>query len=449
MRKLLLLLSGGLSLSSYGQVAFQELSFDEALKRSQQESKIIFLQFESDDCIQCNEVADKGLSDAALSKRVNATFLPIKISADHRDRAEIITRYNLEKGFGTFFINHNGTLLHRFPRTTSRSAEYKEQLDVALNRAGEALKVEELERLFRNGNRSLGFVESLLLMKKSLGLSTTGLLDEYVDLLPADSLSSEVTLAFLARMTPLVGSKADSMMRKDRAAFNKAWNTIPSAQRSSINRQIVYLSMEEAIKEKNESMANRIANFCARTYGSNRKAGDQNYAHQMVRYHERSGDTIKYLMRAMSFYDTYYMTLSVDSIKAIDSANKARIAAQSTMRDTTMPDGTKRRYTSFPYAPVVQRYAAELNNGAWNLYQRTKHPQHLQTALQWSARALEFFESPEVLDTYAHIAYSLGNKTKALALEQRAIELRKQRGYPTKVQEATLERMKKDLALVK
>jgi hypothetical protein len=64
-----------------------------------------------------------------------------------------------------------------------------------------------------------------------------------------------------------------------------------------------------------------------------------------------------------------------------------------------------------------------------------------------SERALEFFESPEVLDTYAHVAYSLNDKAKAIQLEQRAIELRKQRGYPTKTQEVTLERMKKDLPL--
>lgn len=447
MRRLLFCLSLCLSLSSYGQVAFQELSFDEALKRSYQESKIIFLQFESDDCVQCNEVADKGLSDAALSKKVSGAFLPVKISADHRDRAEIMARYNLEKGFGTFFINHNGTLLHRFPRTTSRSVDYVEQLDMALNRAGEALKVDELEREFRNGNRSLGFLESLLLKKQSLGLSTASLLDEYVELLPADSLSSIYTLAFLARMIPIVDSKADKVMRKDQALFNKAWYTMSSAQRVSINRQIVYQSMEQAIAEKNEQKAFRVATFCGNTYGSNRKVAQMNFSKQLLRFYERSGDDKRYLQTAEPFYERYYLTISVDSIKGIDSAARAKMAAQSPMRDTTMPDGTKRRYTSFPYAPIVQHYAAELNNGAWNIYKRTTERYRLEAALKMSERALEFFESPEVLDTYAHVAYSLNDKAKAIQLEQRAIELRKQRGYPTKTQEVTLERMKKDLPL--
>jgi hypothetical protein len=67
----------------------------------------------------------------------------------------------------------------------------------------------------------------------------------------------------------------------------------------------------------------------------------------------------------------------------------------------------------------------------------------------WSERAVQFYESPEVLDTNAHLAYQLGNKTRAIEILEKIIPLRQQRGYPTSAYEAALERMRKDLPLEK
>lgn len=442
MRKLLFCFGIGLTFSSYGQVAFQEISFDEALKRSYAGSKIILLQFESEDCEQCNEVADKGLSDKSLGKRVNEAFLPVKISAAHPDRNEIIERYNLGKAFGTFFIDHNGTLLHRFTRTTSRSQDYFTEIDVALNKAGESLKIDELERQFRSGNRSPGFLESLLLKKRSLGLSTDILLDEYVDLLPEDSLRSTHTLMFLAQMAPQLDSKADRYMRRDAQAFRKAWMTMPLQQRVAINREIISKGMNAAIEQKNEARARRVALFCRGTYQPDQTAGERGYTSQMMRYYEKTGDSIRYTSEAIRYYNQFYMTIPVDSVKRVDSLRRMELIAKSPRRDTLMPDGSTRRYSTIVYAPVVQRYAAELNNGAWNVYKRTKDTQQLLTALQWSERALEFFESPQILDTYAHLAYRLGNRKGALEAAERAVGLRQKMGYPTGDYESVLKRIK-------
>lgn len=432
----------GLTFSSSGQVAFQEISFEEALKRSYKESKIIFLQFESADCAHCNEVADKGLSDKELGKQVNETFLPVKIPAAHPDRSEIVERYNLDKAFGTFFINHNGVLLHRFPRTTSRSLDYFTEIDVALNKAGETLKVDELEREFRNGNRSTGFLESLLLKKRSLGLSTDVLLDEYVDLLPDDSIQSTSTLTFLARMAPQLDSKAYRYLRRDQSAFSRAWMTLPLEQRVAINREIISKGMNAAIEQKNEARARRVASFCRGTYHPDQTAGERGYTFQMLRYYEKTADSVRYLSEAVRYYNRFYMTIPVDSVKRADSLRRMELIARSPKRDTVLPDGSRKRYSQTAYAPVVQRYAAELNNGAWNVYKKTTDTQLLNTAMQWSERALQFYESPEVLDTYAHVAYQLGHTAKAIEAEEKAIRLRQKMGYPTGAYEAVLQQMK-------
>ncbi len=49
--------------SSFCQVNFENVSFDGALQKSKQTGKLVFLQFESANCEQCNEVADKAFED--------------------------------------------------------------------------------------------------------------------------------------------------------------------------------------------------------------------------------------------------------------------------------------------------------------------------------------------------------------------------------------------------
>ena len=54
------------SISVHAQQLFGNLNLKEALQRADEQGKLVFLQFESDDCQQCNDVADKGLSDEKL-----------------------------------------------------------------------------------------------------------------------------------------------------------------------------------------------------------------------------------------------------------------------------------------------------------------------------------------------------------------------------------------------
>ena len=190
----------------FAQTYFPPISFSVALKSAADEGKIIFLQFEAANCNHCNEVAEKGLSNKDLAEQVASTFILIKIPADHPDRSQIATRYNMnnKSAFGSLFIDHNGTLLHKFPATTSNSKDYFKQIDLAINKAGESLKIDQLEKEYEGGNKSLGVLEQLLLHKKTLNLSTDKLLDEYVALLPEDSLKSIRTIVFIMQMLSLI-----------------------------------------------------------------------------------------------------------------------------------------------------------------------------------------------------------------------------------------------------
>src|SRR3990170_709828 len=132
MRYLFLLFLIFLLNTSFSQVNFEEISFNAALQKARSENKLVFLQIESDDCGQCNDVAEKGLSEKSLTEQINQLFICLKIDTTHTDRQKIQSVYNMNKGFGTLFIDYTGNLIHSFRKTTTNHNEYKKQIDVAL-----------------------------------------------------------------------------------------------------------------------------------------------------------------------------------------------------------------------------------------------------------------------------------------------------------------------------
>jgi len=440
-KSILFLLPILFSIPALCQVRFESPSFEQALQRAKESGRLIFLQFESPTCDQCNEVANKAFEDTKLAAQMEQGFICVKITADHPDRNKIANLYNKEKFLGSLFISSDGALIHTFPKTTTLPAEYFKQIDIALTKAGEGLRISEFEKEYRNGNRNIAFLEQLLLLRKTLYLNIDSLLDEYVSLLPADSLRSAVTLIFISRQYPVVGSNADMTLRRNQDLFNKAWYSLGLSDRVGINNGIIYKSMQKAIKEQNLDYAYRVASFARATNTNNIKAGNKAYDSNILEYFKETNDTLNYLARAINFFDSYYMTVSVDSVKKRDSLNLKSLFGKQYAQRSQRGDSVVVKKT-IHYSPVAQSFTRALNGGAWSFYKWTADAVYLQKALQWSYRAVEFYESPEVMDTYARLLYKTGKKNEAVEWESKAIVLKKKRGFTTSDFEKVLAGMK-------
>lgn len=427
------------------QVNFSSIPFNEALNRAQSEGKLIFLQFEAANCNQCNDVADKGFDNKEVADKINETFFCLKIDAQHPDRDKIAAVYNLNanSGFGTLFIDNNGTIIHKFLKTTSRSKEYLTQLDIALSRAGESMNINVLETEYKKGNRSFGFLQTLLLKRRSLAFPTDSLLDEYIAALPEDSLNSISTICFIAEMAPVLDSKADKLMRDNPNLFNRAWYTMSLAKRTAINNTIINKSLKKAIQENNENYATRTASFAQATNGSNYVSATKAYDMNMLRFYDATNDTSKYFRKAIAYYDKYFLNLSADSVKRMDSVNLRRLVmSPSTKKDTVVVGNTKRITTSVNYRSIASNYGSELNNGSYKFFLKTNNPYLLSIAEEWSEKASEFLKIPQILDTYAKVLYKENKSEKAIQIMQEAIALQQKQGYPAKEYEAVLEAMR-------
>lgn len=442
-QSVLTLLSFLLPLAIFAQSPFRDISFNEALVQSAETGKLIFLQYESEACLRCNEVANKAFEDKELSSELEKSFICIRISVTHPDRELTGRLYNTASGFGSFIIDRNKTLILSYRRSSTRASDYKEQIETALNRSGEEIRVNELEKAYRNGDKSIGLLELLLAKKKNLNLETDSLLNDYVSILSPDSLRSKRTLVFIANMAPLIGSAADKELRKDDMLFNQAWYMLPLKERIKINNRIIQRSLWQAVKDKDPVYANRIAAFARSTYAGNPMAGEKAYENNMLNYYKGVNDSSNYLLSAIPFYDKYYMQVSVDSIKRNDSLNLRKVFENGNVStNTTSNPGIVKQ--TVQYATIAQFYTRELNEAARNFYGMTSNPVYISKALEWSKRANEFFEVAEAMDTYARLLYKTGNKSEAIVWEEKAIALQQKRGFPTKNLEATLEAIKQN-----
>src|SRR5688572_11163860 len=91
------------------QVRFEDLTLQQALQKATAEGKLVLIQYESEHCGQCNEVADKGMSDKQLAALLEQSFVPIKSRPYDRDRPQPAAAFNMGDGFGTLFVNQSGT----------------------------------------------------------------------------------------------------------------------------------------------------------------------------------------------------------------------------------------------------------------------------------------------------------------------------------------------------
>ncbi|HEY1055562.1 MAG TPA: hypothetical protein VGE24_10510, partial [Emticicia sp.] len=90
-----------------------------------------------------------------------------------------------------------------------------------------------------------------------------------------------------------------------------------------------------------------------------------------------------------------------------------------------------------------KRTAFHLNEYAWGYFQLIENKEELETALKWSERSIELFESPVNLHTCANLLSKLGRKKEAIKTEKAAIKLAKKQGIETKELQLALKEMKK------
>ncbi|MEO7529871.1 MAG: DUF255 domain-containing protein [Sediminibacterium sp.] len=447
MKELFTVLSLFVVIVAQSQVVTSNVSLQEAFRLAKSSDKIVLLMIESSECNQCNEVAKQGFTNVDLARMINNSCITLKIYQGSENYTLADSLYSIGSSMGLLFLDADGNILTRYRATTSQSSMYVDLLNKALAKKEKPDNLlRELQSDYNSGKKDFDLLYKLVRKKNELELEHDQLTEEMLDMVPKDSANSLTFLQFLSEQSPVINSKADVYLRKDQRNFNDAWYLMSLQKRSTINNRIIIKSRNKAIKEKNLAYAEQVANFTAAT-NTDRVQARKGHDKNMIEYFKAVGDTVNFLSASVRYYDLYLMSINVDSLKRADSLRLRDMLAAATPvtipsdRQAT-PNGTAFTRSSVQYAPIMQGYTNELNDGAWTIYTHTHDPVYTAKALDWAKRAYEFYPNPGAMDTYARLLYRTGSKEEAIAMEEKVIQISKMRRMTTVDFEEVLKKMK-------
>jgi tetratricopeptide (TPR) repeat protein len=435
----------------------------EALQKATKAKKMLFLQIQSEKCFQCNDVANMGIRAAKASIDSHCIVLSLKTIPE--ELKPVYNIYEIPKEyFGVIITDESMNILSVMNSSNTNSFPYIQLIQRALveKRSTETFARVKEKYLMQKPS----FETSMQLTNKimQIGFEPGGeLIDELVRKAPSDSLESISFMQYVLKQAPLVGSSAYLTITKQRDNYNMAWYRMSLRERVMINNRIASKSINKAIADKNLAFANQVAYFRQGTYTDKPEDGFKANMETMLTYYSSVNDTASYLRTVFNYYDRFYMNVQPDDIKREDSINAKKMVktispSESEMVFQQLPDSIKRKVEAnmktngavfsktIAYAPRVQFYANGLNEGAWKVYTYSNNPAHLNKAVLYIRKSLEFYETPESIDTYARLLYKTGNHPEAIQWEEKAIQQKRKAGFDASEFEKVIFRMKKSLA---
>lgn len=410
-------------------IVFEQGTWADALKKAKKQKKLLFLHFDKPDCDGCTEVANVAFNSPLTREKFALNFISFRTNGSTGIGKELADKLEVECTPSSIFLDTDENPLARFCGSTSLDRAYLEKAEEALTKHRER-PMKSLMDAYVGGDRSPALMRTYIERRREVGLSTTALLDEYVQQLPADSLRSGTVLRFIFEQGPVLGSKADSVFRLNYPRTDSLYKAVGLKKAIELNNLITAHSLKKAVREKDLRLANRTAYFRQRTYQSDYKNGAAARDWVIMRYYRGVKDTLQYLKLASRYYDTQFMTAKVDSVQNLDVLENQRRMRGIVPPGLTGPQRPGMGSMSFVANPNTQRYVSALNQAAWEFYELTTNPVFLKKALDWSKRTLEYREDGSSMDTYAHILYRLGQKEEAIEWQEKAVKNEQERNSP-------------------
>lgn len=405
----------GLSLLLYccycvnGQAAFQKISYEKALKKAAKENKLIFLQYESENCARCNDVANAAFTDEKLKQDLSQKFIAIRMEKDNPARDKLDGIFNIKGRMGTLYIDENERLVHRSSMTSSQPRYYTNEMKVAEKKYSTQLQLDaDSISYFVQGKKDIHIIKRIIQTKTDLGQETDLLLVEYTNLLPADSVNTTSTLQFIARQSPVLDTKLDLMMRRA-SNFNSAWYAMPLNERININNRIISKSVKIAAREKDEERAKKIARFARGTVAADSAGINMYYDWNMMSYYLQTKNYDQYLPIAANYYSrtfagiTPQIIYNADSVKLKNNLNSEAV-------------------TSY-FVSSRNDYASQMLSAAERFYHLDKENKYASQSLSWVKRSIDLNPSYRNKHLYARMLYKSGKSEMAIQEETEAIAL--------------------------
>jgi hypothetical protein len=383
---------------------YANLSFSDALEKAKNTNQIVFIQLESD-CLQCNSVADKGLSGNEIGE-LFAKFVCIKIAYNTDDYQEVLAKYLIYPNFpSSLFVDSEGNYLSSINNssTTNRNEYFKLAAKAMANKENPPFKkyTEALSRKKHDKELLRQYITKL----NEQNFNVDGLIEKYIQEMTIRELDDETELAFLIRSCPIINSRTYQLIRQNAYLYNKVFESFPPEDRKMINQKIIAKSRSKAFRDKDRNYLLTVSNFLSGSYGKDVKEGNKASQKLQLDFFKETKDLRLYFISAKNYYSFFLEKLNMDSIRNAE-------LNQTIQR----PDGAIMKGGS------LYQTGNQLNDIAFAIYELSNDKEQLGFALKLSEKTLEY-NVPSFIDTYARILYRLGGKKDAIEWQQKAVSI--------------------------
>lgn len=431
---------------SFAQNLSDAKTFQKALELAQRKEKFVMLIINPDlpPEMQAKLPPNPALQDLDVAKKIAANFIVFDTKRTDTSLRSILSTYKITRFPAFLFMHPTKDLFHVEYGYSSTKGKYLMMLDKAMLLSKEKT-TSDLEKEHLKNPTDLAVLKEFINARKRNGITNNAeLIEKYVQGLKISDFNDYETVLFILAAGPYADGSAYKLAYTNRKIVDSIYKKESIPVRTNINNAIISNTMISAVRTRNMMRAQSGASM-SRAMTRDYLRGQKSYNTQMLYYYNGIRDTTNYFKLAIQHYDTYYMSLSADSIKKAEL--KERTAMMERMKPSfstnivskekmdsivkANPGNTLRRTETVITSSPSSNYANELNNIAYQFYQKgTKNLNYLSKAMLWSKRAIELNPIWGYYDTLAHVYYAMGIHSEAIATQKIAVDLAKKESNP-------------------
>jgi thiol-disulfide isomerase/thioredoxin len=394
MKRFFLIFTASLLLASFtgqGQnrsISFIEKPFSELLAMAKSQDKLVFMDAYTTWCGPCKWMAANMFTKDSIADYYNSTFICAHFDMEKGEGLELAKAYQVRAYPTLLFISASGEMVHKRVGAPQQVSDYLDMGRVALTPgAGFAA----MDKRYREGDRDPKFISKYLESLQDAYQPVGEPLNQYLGTLSDADLLSRPNWNILYRYVSDMDSKGFAFLLSHQKEYAKRYSK--------------------------DSVYNKIFDVYSQAL---------NNASRSRSFSEASYDALKQKIRDSKFEGAEKVIFTGD-------LNILQMKGESE-KFITMANTGVDRYFSDDYAM--------LNRFAWYYFQITKDKKNLELAAGWAKKSIGLKSTAENNDTYANLAFALGNKDEAVRYEEKALELAKKANLPTQEYEAALKKFR-------
>ncbi|TCC99938.1 hypothetical protein [Pedobacter psychroterrae] len=356
----------------------------------------------------------------------SSNFANYRVKHDSPEGNMLINKYGLARFPVILFVKPDGSLILKSEEVKNNKNYFLSYGTEAITRFKGNTGLADYDKLYHEGNHiTRAFLKDYIGLRYKSGIFTNDkLIDLYVNLLPADVGNNYEEILFIYRAAPLLFGEAYSFTQQYRTIVDSLYKREPLQDRIWINTRMINNTLSEAIRTKDYILYDKVSSFVYKTVAPDHAKIEPQQSLNRLIFYKGINDTIGFFRQAQVYYDRYFMSISLDSIKR----DKQIEPTSNSSNELVFMERKGHLSVGNYHDKDATNTAFILNNAAWDFYTYgTKNLQFLYKAVMWSQRSIDIDPKATHYDTLAHLLYRIGLFDAALLYQEKAIQLAKKK----------------------